>query len=130
MTDEPIKVHWVLAYMPASEELMAEAGQLRKALTRALDPNAPKPPPPVDPGPNPTYLRLLAAALAAASQSPAALPLTDLLTLHSPRWSGYGTSYRCMGDMFSGYDAEPPDWPCETVAVVAGHLGVELGAAT
>lgn len=117
MSAQPIKVHKMVSYVPASEELMAEAGQLREAFTRALDPNAPQPPPPVDPGPNPDYLRLVAAA----ADNPLAV---DLLSLHSPEWTGYGDdSYRCTGD-HNGDDYEY--WPCETVAVVAHHLGVDL----
>ena len=131
MSDQPIKVHKMVSYVPASEELMAEAGQLREAFTRALDraldPNAPQPPPPVDPGPNPDYHRLLAAAVA-RDRPPTEVRLLDaLLTLHQPKWPGYGTGYRCDGCDFAGYEAEPADWPCETVGVIAGHLGVQLG---
>jgi hypothetical protein len=126
--ETPLTVHKLGSYVIVSEEVLAMAQEFQNMLATALDPNAPKPPPPVDPGPNPDYIRLLDAAHDAARLNPTALPLTDLLTLHSPKWSGYGASYQCMGDMFSGYDAEPPDWPCETVAVVAGHLGVDLGA--
>jgi hypothetical protein len=107
------------SYVVVSEEVLAMAQEFQNILATALDPNAPKPPPPVDPGPNPEYLRLLAAA----EGNPLAV---ELLGLHAAEWTGYGDdSYRCSGD-HNGDDYEY--WPCETVAVVAGHLGVELGA--
>jgi hypothetical protein len=93
-----------------------------------MDPNAPKPPPPVDPGPNPDYARMLALVEGPDSGWPPAETrlLLALLKLHEPRWVGYGTRYECRGCEFQGYEAESPDWPCETVTVVAGHLGAEL----
>lgn len=114
ITVNKLGVHVV--YPTALVEDMSEFGA---ALRAAIDPDAPKPPPPPDPGPPPLHARLLEAA----ADSPV---LTELLTLHAPRWPGYGTRHDCTGDEYSGYDAEPPDWPCETVAVVAHHLGVEI----
>lgn len=32
----------------------------------------------------------------------------------------------CRGDELAGYEAEPPEWPCDTVRAVAEHYGIEL----
>lgn len=123
MTDKPeIIVQQQAGWLPMSNEVMRDyeslAVPMLNLMRNAFDPDAPKPPPPVDPGPHPGYLRLVEAVAGDSL-------LAELVELHSPRWNGYGTGYRCTGDEYSGYDAEPPDWPCETVGVIARHRGVE-----
>lgn len=44
-----------------------------------------------------------------------------LLDLHSA--DEYGN---CRGCDFAGYDAEPPEYPCRTVALVAYHASIEM----
>ena len=48
-----------------------------------------------------------------------------MLDLHSqqPNRYGFGT---CEGCDFSGYEGDPPDWPCRTVALIAERHGIDV----
>ena len=49
-------------------------------------------------------------------------PLTrKILSLHCENERG-----ECEGCDFSGFEAEPPDWPCSTVEAVAEHYGIRV----
>lgn len=48
--------------------------------------------------------------------------LGRLAELHGPRWSALRT-LECRGCEYSGYEGEPPSWPCTTWAVLAGEEG-------
>lgn len=75
------------------------------------------------------YRRKVAVATAAWPQFIAALnavsdPLARaVLDLHKADEHGH-----CGGCEFSGYEAEPPGWPCETTAVVAAAIGLTVPA--
>lgn len=45
----------------------------------------------------------------------------DVLDLHSEDDHG-----ECEGCDYSGYEGEPPSWPCRTVEAVASRFGVEI----
>ena len=45
-----------------------------------------------------------------------------LLALHHRDDNRY--TPQCRGCDWSGYEGEPPDWPCRTVDVIAEHLGI------
>jgi len=50
----------------------------------------------------------------------------DVLDLHAfDRSNRYGW-HACEGCDFSGYEGDPPDWPCRTVELIAGHHGIDL----
>jgi hypothetical protein len=60
-----------------------------------------------------------------------AAALYDVVELHGPKpWmvstTGTVARWTCEGCELNGYDAEYPDWPCETTKIIARHLGVEL----
>lgn len=128
MNEPQITVRKHTAVVLMNEEDAAEAEALAVHLRGVLDGSI-KLPPSFDPGPNPIWLRLMEAA--------AGQPLlTKLLELHTAKGVAWGKAdgmpphiaWQCMGDEYNGYDAEPADWPCETVTVIADHLGVEVGA--
>jgi hypothetical protein len=48
--------------------------------------------------------------------------LRAVVELHRPSSSRFHRG-ACDGDEFDGYDAEPPDWPCQTIVAVARALG-------
>lgn len=50
---------------------------------------------------------------------------TAILGLHAPDTEGQWAS-PCPGCDYSGYEGEPPEWPCRTVRLVAEHHGVDL----
>ena len=61
---------------------------------------------------------------------PALAAITDersraLLDLHSIRSHGWDGAY-CDGCEFSGMEAEPGEWPCSTVRLVASWHSIEL----
>lgn len=117
--------HYATGYIPVSEDLMADAPNLADSLAdRLSNPRPQQPPPEGPPAPPPGYLQLVAAAAA----SPV---LAEIVALHHPepyliREDGTVPWWTCAGDEYSGYDGEPPDWPCETVGIVAQHLDVTL----
>lgn len=51
--------------------------------------------------------------------------LRAVVELHKPknRYAPDRPWWQCEGDEFSGYDGEPPDWPCETIVAIARALG-------
>lgn len=59
---------------------------------------------------------------------PAIDALRAVLELHKPQdiYPSGGPTGRplCFGCDFDGYDAEHPEWPCQTVRVIAAALGV------
>jgi len=107
-----------------SSELAADGtNEFADHLRGILNGTVTVPPPLPDPGPNPQWLALIEAA--------AAHPvLADLVELHKPQAVCYPAAIRweCLGDEFDGYEAEPPDWPCETVWIIARHLDVPVVA--
>lgn len=127
MHEEPqIEVTVHRHYLEVSAEVLADA-PLVQDLMRVLDPNAPKRPPPTDPGPNPRHLALVEAVRA--------IPvLVELVELHQPHAVVYPKAdgmaphvdWHCEGEPPSGYEWDYADWPCETVAVIAHHLGVSV----
>ena len=54
----------------------------------------------------------------------------EIVELHGPKPDVYThmVKWRCEGCEAYGYDAEYPDWPCETSGLIAQHLGVSLRA--
>ena len=135
-TEDAPAVRKMTGYAFASEELLADADQFRSAVTTALtawaDPNYVPPKPwegePLTPKPT-AYQELLDEFPAARSTVESAL--YELLELHGPKPDGIrpdGTVWRweCEGCEATGYEWDYPDWPCETTAVIARHLGVDL----
>jgi len=126
MADAEINTIAAKAYVPLSKELADDYRSLGADLNALMtpDPNCVPPKPwegePLTPKPE-AYQRLLAAATD---------PLVrELVELHGPvpQWvqpDGTVTSWVCRGCEFSGYEADPPNWPCETSAVIAQRLGV------
>ncbi|HET9889669.1 MAG TPA: hypothetical protein VFQ42_04135 [Mycobacterium sp.] len=55
--------------------------------------------------------------LAAAAGDELALAV---LHLHRPE------GHECAGDDFSGYECEPPDWPCRTALLIGERVGVDV----
>jgi hypothetical protein len=63
---------------------------------------------------------------AAATTTLTGRALLDVLDLHTPTnpyperdlWADRD----CGGDDYNGYDGETPDWPCRTIAAIAGAL--------
>jgi hypothetical protein len=115
----------VTAYVQISRELLEMwNGVSADAFRDAFDPSKPPLPPPPDPGPNPAYARLLEAA----QSNPV---LAELVELHKAvpamvRQDGSVTWWECRGEPPSGYEWDHAEWPCETSAVIAQHLGVDL----
>ena len=54
--------------------------------------------------------------------------LRAVIELHKPKrpYEHSPDTLECEGDQATGYDWESPDWPCETVLIVARALGVHL----
>lgn len=129
MSDEPeITTQKTTGYFAVSREVLEAAWnfteQMNRLIAEAADPNRPKPPPPPNPGPNQRHVALLEAA----KDQPV---LVEILQLHEPEpftvyQDGSVPWWQCRGDEFGGYDGELPDWPCETVGIIARHLGVGL----
>lgn len=83
---------------------------------------------PITPVPE-SYRRLLTEWV--ASRPAAENALVEVIELHGPkpdyvRADGTVDRWVCEGCESHGYDAEYPPWPCETSAVIARHLGVEV----
>jgi hypothetical protein len=50
--------------------------------------------------------------------------LRAVVELHAPEIKSHApTGATCAGDEFGGYDGEAPDWPCDTIVVIARALG-------
>ena len=49
----------------------------------------------------------------------------DVLDLHTFD-PAYPCSRSCEGCDFSGYEGDPPDWPCRTVDLIAERHGIDL----
>jgi hypothetical protein len=47
--------------------------------------------------------------------------LAKIAALHAPNDNG-----QCTGCEYSGMEAEPPDWPCDTAALIAKDAGISL----
>ena len=45
--------------------------------------------------------------------------LAEVLDAHGPMSPGYALWPVCLGCDIDGYDAEPPEWPCSTWALIA-----------
>lgn len=70
------------------------------------------------------YDRAVAILPAVAAGNPAALAVIDL---HKPvPREGWDESPICHGCDYGGMDAEPPEWPCSSVAAVADVFDVPL----
>lgn len=48
-----------------------------------------------------------------------------LLDLHAPDLDA-DYLVECPGCDFSGYEGEPPSWPCRTIELLADHHGIEI----
>lgn len=125
MTEPEFTVIKATAYMPYSPELAADFPDFTQALADALDPTKPSPPPwtgePITPKPT-AYLRLLEAADGI---------IRELVELHGPKPSfvhhdGTVGWWECGGCEYSGAEADPPNWPCDTTGVIAQHFAVDL----
>lgn len=108
------EVEYVQAYIPISDEVLTGAASFGEAMRRTLAGELlpPGPPPPTTPPAG--HVALLAATDG---------PLRAVVELHSPTWS---TWWHCDGCDFGGWAEDTPDWPCRTVELIAGQLGVEL----
>ena len=107
------------SFIYVSEEEMKEGAAIAAQISGLLDGSIVLPPVP-ERGDNPRWIALRDAAAA----SPV---LAELVDLHKAEDRDYQReSWKCLGDEFGGYDGEAPDWPCETVATIAHHLGVDL----
>lgn len=51
-------------------------------------------------------------------------PTKSLVALHGPV-AEYGHDI-CEGCDYSGYEGEPPEWPCRTIETIANHYRIEL----
>lgn len=49
----------------------------------------------------------------------------SILDLHSCD-TGADWSPECAGCDFSGYEGEPPEWPCRTILALAEHHGIDM----
>ncbi len=121
MTQPEITVHKHSAFVLINEQEAAEQTALRERLLGILDGSIKVGPPLPDPGPHPTWVLLLAAA----QDNPL---LVKLLQLHEPHAECHPASidWDCHGEPPSGYEWEYAAWPCETVGIIADHLGVDL----
>lgn len=127
-----IEAKKVQHFMFVSQEAFDGVEQFQNTMARlfeqAADPNYVPPPPwegdPLTPKPA-AYEQLLESE-----------GLTrELVELHGPvanmvRHDGTVTWWECQGCDHEGMEAEYPYWPCETTAVIARHLGVDLAEAT
>jgi len=52
-----------------------------------------------------------------------------IFDLHSPNLTDRYT-VTCPGDDYSGYDGEPPEWPCPTIVALAEHHDIALPSHT
>lgn len=104
------------------QSLAADYAGFADHVRGVLDGSIVVPPPLPDPGPNPQWQALAAAAVGRSRV------LGALIELHKPQAVCYPASidWQCLGDEYEGRDAEPPTWPCETVAIIAQHLGVDV----
>jgi hypothetical protein len=87
----------------------------------SVPPDSPRPRPPT-PDPPAGYRALLAATDGV---------VREIVELHGPkpyhvRTDGSVAWWECRGCEFSGYDGEPPVWPCETTELIADRSGVDL----
>ena len=116
-----MEVRKITGFMLSSVEVADDYPGLGDHVRGVLDGSIIVPPPLPDPGPNPHWEALLAAA----ADSPV---LVELLQLHKPHAACYPATIRwlCHGEEPNGYDAEWPDWPCETTAIIAHHFGVDI----
>lgn len=63
--------------------------------------------------------------------TPTAAALRAVLALHVPTLTypkQNADDRHCPGDDFSGYDGEPPDWPCQTITAVVVAFGLRMTA--
>lgn len=121
MTDDrPITVKKLSMYLPVAPEFLVDPKPFADMM-RAVADGTYVPPPTIVAEPPPLYGRLLEAA----AGNPMAL---ELLELHKPKqkYDHLVDCWECEGDEYGGYEGEAPDWPCETVGVIASHLGVEV----
>lgn len=57
--------------------------------------------------------------------------LFAVVELHGPKpysvgFDGVVWRWQCEGCDLDGYEAEPPEWPCQTTRLIAEHLGVAM----
>jgi hypothetical protein len=116
-----IEIKTGTGWVAVSSELLADAEGLRQDIEDVL---AGRPsrhgPPPSEPKPA-AYDRLLAATDGL---------VREIVELHGPkpykRGDGSAAWWQCEGCEFSGMEADPPQWPCETTGLIASRVGVDL----
>ncbi len=121
MSEPEITVRKMVGYVPYADQHAEDYPGFADHLCGVLDGSIIVPPPLPDPGPHPTWLLLLAAAQGDPT-------LVKLLELHEPHAECHPASidWVCHGEPPGGYEWEYAGWPCETVGIIADHLGVEL----
>jgi len=125
MSEPEITVTKATAFIQVPTEFFPDLEEFREAFMATL--TAPPTPcvKPPDPGPHPGYLLLLESAGDNGV-------LRELLELHCPKAEVYPKAdgmaphihWHCEGEPPSGYEWDYADWPCDTTAVIAKHLGV------
>lgn len=121
MTEPEITVRKAVAYVPYSGEHADDYPGLAAHVSGVLDGSIKVGPDLPDPGPHPIWARLIVTA----QSDPL---LLNLLQLHKPHAVCHPASidWNCHGEPPGGYEWEYAGWPCETVGIIADHLGVEL----
>jgi hypothetical protein len=121
MSDPPIFARKMVGYLPLSEGMADDYPGFADHIRGVLDGSITVPSPLPDPGLNPIWTTLVVAAQAEPV-------LLDLLQLHKAHAECHPASidWVCHGEPPSGYEWEYAGWPCETVGIIADHLGVDL----
>ena len=132
MTEPPVSVTATRGFLPVSRQLLEDSRDLAPLLAAAMRGEGRRPEQPMLFGcdrPPDLWLRLMASR-------PDGLAMA-VLNLHHPvaayPWWHWVDGvpfeprvWECGGCEFDGYEAEPPDWPCQTVGVVAQFALVAL----
>lgn len=120
-----IEIKLATGWMPVDPEMLADADALRQDIDDLLAGRPSRHGPPQSKPKPPAYDRLLGATDGLVRQ---------IVELHGPkpheRGDGAVAWWQCTGCDYSGYEAEPPHWPCETTGLIAAHVAVDLKEAS